>query len=104
MSRTLEQTIAALNDSGIAVEVSGSPQQELTLAVRHRDGVSERKSFLPGHREKAASWLHGTAMRACPDSRYAGQARVVELDDPEGAGEASAEMIESLRQGMTGLG
>jgi len=105
MSRSLDQTIAALNDSGIAVDVHRSAQQELTLSVRDGgSGPGECKSFLPGHGEKAASWLHGTAIRACPESRYAQQARALELDDPDGAGAASIEMSESLRQGMTGLG
>jgi hypothetical protein len=105
MSRSLTQTIAALHDSGIAVRVTRTAQQELTLSVRDRsNGFSERKSFLPGLGEKAASWLHATAMRGCPESTYARQALALELDDPEGAGAASEEMSEGLRQGMTGLG
>jgi hypothetical protein len=105
MSRSLDQTVAALNDSEIAVEVSRTPQRELTVAVRDpANGLHERKSFLPGHAEKAASWLHGTAMRACPDSAYARQAKALELDDPEGSGEASVELTEGMRQGLTGQG
>ena len=105
MSRSLDQTIAALNDSDLSVEVSRSDQRELTLSLRDpRNGFRERKSFLPGHAEKAASWLHGTAIRGCPNSRYAKEARTLELHDQEGAESASAEMTESIRQGATGLG
>lgn len=105
MSRTLSETVAALNDCEISVEVRGSPDCELTVSVRDpANGVCERKSFLPHHDEKAANWLHGTALRACPDSAYARQTRGLELDDSEGAESASCEMAEGLRQGLTGQG
>ena len=105
MTRSLSRTIAALNDSEIAVEVLSAPHREVTVAVLDAaSGAAERKSFLPDQMDKAASWLHGTAVRACPDSLYARQAEGdAGPDDERPDGEAS-DMMESMRQGLAGNG
>jgi hypothetical protein len=103
MTRSLSHTITTLTECELAVEVTGCPAEDVTIALRDpHSGLEERRSFLPQQMDKAASWLHGTAVRVFPASRYAVKARSLEAALADEAPEA--DLHESLRQGLTGFG
>jgi hypothetical protein len=96
MDRTLSQTIADLTECQLAVEVTRSADQDMTVTVRDpASGLQERRSFMPEQADKAANWLHGTALSAFPGSRYGGRD---ELQDPLDT------LSEPMRQGLAGRG